>query len=139
MFGWNKLSNRLAMKGRQKVAELSRLKPLTPITFNYPDENSPAILIDMGEPVYMGVGPKRSIVAFSSLCQHMGCPVQFDSKERLLVCPCHLSMFDPARGGMCVEGPAINRLPMIALEISGNNVFAVGITQGVIYGRAKNF
>jgi len=128
-----------AMKNRKKVAELNKLKPLKPITFNYPDEESPAILIDMGEPAYMGVGPRRSIVAFSSLCQHMGCPVQFDSKERLLVCPCHLSMFDPARGGVCIEGPAISRLPIVALEISGNDIFAVGIAQGVVYGRAKNF
>lgn len=124
---------------RRKVASLRQIKPLEPLYFNYPDDNSPAVLIDVGEPVYMGVGPKRSLVAFSNLCQHMGCPLNFEKDSQLLVCPCHLSMFDPRKGGMCVEGPAINRLPMIALEVKDGDVYAVSVAYGLIYGRAKNF
>ncbi len=122
----------------KKVVELTQISPLKPIPFNYPDENSPAVLIDMGKPVYMGVGPKKSIVAYSNLCQHMGCPLNFEQKERLLVCPCHMSIYDPARGGMCIEGPAISRLPRIILKVRNGSVYAIGLTQGIIYGRAKN-
>ncbi|MFN3598747.1 MAG: arsenate reductase (azurin) small subunit [Aquificaceae bacterium] len=121
-----------------KVTDLASISPLKPVSFNYPDEESPAILLDMGKPVYMGVGPKKSIVAYSSLCQHMGCPVNFDSKSRFLVCPCHMSIYDPARGGMCVEGPAISRLPRIILKVKGKSIYAVGVSQGIIYGRANN-
>lgn len=124
---------------RKRIASLKSIKPLKPISFSYPDADSPAILVDMGEPVYLGAGPNRSIVAFSVLCQHMGCPSSFDPESKLIVCPCHGSLFDPAKGGMCVEGPAISRLPMIALEVKRGNVYAVGIAYGVIYGRAKNF
>lgn len=123
----------------KRITSLKNIKPLKPISFAYPDADSPTVLIDMGEPVYLGVGLNRSIVAFSVLCQHMGCPSSFDPERKLIVCPCHGSLFDPARGGMCVEGPAISRLPMIALEVKKGNVYAVGVAYGLIYGRARNF
>ncbi len=131
--------NAFAIQGKEiKVVDLASISPLKPISFNYPDENSPTILLDMGKPVYMGVGPKNSIVAYSALCQHMGCPVNFDSKSKLLVCPCHISIYDPARGGMCVEGPATSRLPRILLKVKRDGLYAVGVSQGIIYGRANN-
>lgn len=131
--------NAFAIQGKEiKVVDLASISPLKPISFNYPDENSPAILLDMGKPVYMGVGPKNSIVAYSALCQHMGCPVNFDSKSKLLVCPCHISIYDPARGGMCVEGPATSRLPRILLKVKRDGLYAVGVSQGIIYGRTNN-
>lgn len=131
--------NAFAIQGKEiKVVDLASIPPLKPISFNYPDENSPAILLDMGKPIYMGVGPKNSIVAYSALCQHMGCPVNFDSKSKLLVCPCHISIYDPARGGMCVEGPATSRLPRILLKVKRDGLYAVGVSQGIIYGRANN-
>ena len=123
---------------RVKVADLAGLVPLQPVSFSYPDEGSPAILLDMGRPTYMGVGPKKSIVAYSALCQHLGCPTAFDPKEKLLVCPCHISLYDPARGGICLEGPAISRLPRIVLEVAGGSLYAVGVAYGLIYGRASN-
>lgn len=121
-----------------KIADLASISPLKPIIFNYPDENSPGVLIDMDKPVYMGVGPKRSIVAYSNLCQHMGCPLNFEKREKLLVCPCHMSIYDPARGGVCIEGPAISRLPRIVLKVKNGSIYAIGVTQGIIYGRANN-
>lgn len=128
-----------AKRRDKRIISLSRIKPLRPVSFNYPDKNSPAVLLDMNEPVYMGIGPKKSIVAFSVLCQHMGCPLNFDRGSKLFVCPCHLSAFDPKRGGLCVQGPAINRLPMIALRLKRGHIYAVGVAYGLIYGRAKNF
>ncbi|MFN4233024.1 arsenate reductase (azurin) small subunit [Thermus sp.] len=123
---------------RVKVADLTSLAPLKPVNFTYPDENSPAVLLDMGRPTYMGVGPRKSIVAYSVLCQHMGCPTSFDPERRLLVCPCHMSLFDPSRGGLCLEGPAISRLPRILLQVAEGSVYAVGVAYGLIYGRASN-
>jgi hypothetical protein len=51
------------------------------------------VLIKLGERAYGGVGPDGDIVAYSSLCTHMDCPVSY-SKKRFL-CACHYSLFDP--------------------------------------------
>ena len=48
-------------------------------------------------------------VAYSKLCTHAGCPVGLYERElRLLVCPCHQSMFniDERRGPAVRAGPA---------------------------------
>lgn len=123
---------------RKKVASLAEIKPWQPVTFGYPDGES-AVLLDVRKKVPGGVGANGSIVAFSALCQHMGCPVAFDAKTKALKCPCHDSMFDPARDGMAFEGPATRGLPRIALYIdSGGDVYATGLATGLVYGRSCN-
>lgn len=119
------------------VAPLTNVQPGKPVGFNYPGDE-PAYLVDLGREVAGGVGPKRSIVAYSALCQHMGCPVNYDDKTGHLVCPCHASRFDPARNGDAIEGPSTRGLPRIQLRLSGDAIQAVGIENGVVYGRACN-
>lgn len=119
------------------VARLADVQPGKPVSFNYPGDE-PAYLVDLGRAVAGGIGPKRSIVAYSALCQHMGCPVNYDDKTGHLVCPCHASRFDPAMNGDAVEGPSTRGLPRIRLRLSGDAIQAVGIEQGVVYGRACN-
>lgn len=125
----------------KKIASLSEVKPWSGISFLYPD-SQPAMLLDVGKEVPGGVGSQRSIVAFSTLCQHMGCPVALDQKERKLVCPCHNSIYDPTRQGMAIAGPAIEGLPMIALKVENGGVYALGInpvtgiSSGLVYGLA---
>ena len=53
-----------------------------------------------GAPCRRASGPKRSIVAFSILCQHMGCPVDYRRGAREFVCPCHQTRYDPERLGV---------------------------------------
>jgi arsenite oxidase small subunit len=120
------------------IVELEKIEPWKPVSFNYPSADEPAILIDVGRAVKHGVGPKKSIIAFSALCQHMGCVVNFDEKDRLLKCPCHASWFDPLKGGKAVEGPSPMGLPVIALKVKGGKVYATGIIEGLVYGRASN-
>lgn len=52
-----------------------------PITFWFPDASSPCAAIKMGAPVPGGVGPNKDIVAYSTLCTHMGCPVAYDADK----------------------------------------------------------
>lgn len=121
-----------------RVTSLKDVKPLEPVTFSYPDDSF-AVLVDLGRSVPNGVGPKKSIVAFSGLCQHMGCPVDFNAARERFVCPCHASEFDPAREGNAVEGPSTRGLPRIALKISQDGtVSATGVASGLVYGRACN-
>jgi ubiquinol-cytochrome c reductase iron-sulfur subunit len=57
-------------------------------------------------------------VAYSKLCTHAGCPVGLYEKElRLLVCPCHQSMFNIDNGAVPQFGPAPRPLPQLPLYI----------------------
>src|SRR5439155_3281927 len=55
------------------VAPLTAVARATTVAFAYPDANSPAVLIRLGEPAPGGVGPNQDIVAYSVLCTHKGC------------------------------------------------------------------
>jgi arsenite oxidase small subunit len=118
-----------------KVAKLSELKLNVPVQFNYPDDGAPALLLKLGRPALGGVGKDQDIVAFSSLCTHMGCPVQFNKGH--FVCPCHYSLFDPAVNGQCYQGLATQYLPQVRLRVDAGEIFAEGI-DGLIWGRIEN-
>jgi arsenite oxidase small subunit len=109
------------------------------VAFNYPDEASPCVAVKMGSPVPGGVGPDGDIVAYSTLCTHMGCVVEYDPESRNLKCPCHFSMFDGEKGGQMVIGQATEKAPSIILAYDADNdsVTAVGV-DGLIYGRQSN-
>lgn len=60
-------------------------------------------------------------VAYSKLCSHLGCPVGlYEQALRILVCPCHQSMFDVTVGAMPTFGPAPRPLPQLPLYIDGD-------------------
>lgn len=119
------------------IAPLSSIEPGAQLAFDYPDENSPALLIRLPEPGLEGIGPDNSIVAYSILCTHKGCPVDYNPDRKLMICPCHWSTFDPAKAGNLVIGQASQALPQVTLQIKGDMIQAVGMT-GLIYGRHTN-
>jgi ubiquinol-cytochrome c reductase iron-sulfur subunit len=73
-----------------------------------------------------GWAPK-GILAYSKICTHAGCAIALYRKPTFpsteprpaLVCPCHYSTFDPARGGDVIFGPAGRPLPQLPLTIDG--------------------
>jgi arsenite oxidase small subunit len=119
------------------VAPLDSIKEGVPVAFTYPDPSSPAILLRLRQPAAGGVGPNGTIVAYSTLCTHKGCPVAWRPERNLLICPCHWSSFDPSKAGQIVIGQASQSLPQIALRVAGPMVQAIGVT-GLIYGRETN-
>src|ERR687898_1693976 len=120
-----------------RIAWVSELEPNKPVNFEYPLEGEQSVLLDIGEEVPGGVGDNGSIVAYSILCQHMGCPVGYRPAERDFFCGCHQSRYDPAREGVVVQGVAQRPLRRIALEIDGEDIFAVGV-DSLIYGYRGN-
>ena len=122
---------------RLSVARVEDLNPNEPVTFEYPLKGQSSVLVDLGDEVPGGVGDNNSIVAYSVLCQHMGCPVQFVPEGGYMLCPCHQSKYDPAREGNVIQGVAQTPLPRIELEIDGDDVVAVGV-DGLIYGYREN-
>jgi ubiquinol-cytochrome c reductase iron-sulfur subunit len=69
----------------------------------------------------------RGILAFSKICTHAGCAIALYRKPMFaptdpkpaLICPCHYSTFEPAKGGKVIFGPAGRKLPMLPLTIDG--------------------
>ncbi len=121
------------------VAKSSQLKENQPVAFNFPDESSPCALVKMGKPVPGGVGPNRDIVAYSTLCTHMGCPIAYDGGTRTFRCGCHYSVFDAELAGQMVCGQATENLPQVALRYDDKTgaITAVSV-DGLIYGRQAN-
>ncbi|BFT65084.1 arsenate reductase (azurin) small subunit [Pseudomonas moorei] len=121
------------------ITTAQKLLVNTPVSFFYPDAASPCALIKMGAPVPGGVGPERDIVAYSTLCTHMGCPVAYDAGQKVFKCPCHFSIFDPEHAGQMVSGQATENLPSVVLEYNpkDDSVRAVAV-EGLIYGRQSN-
>jgi arsenite oxidase small subunit len=119
------------------VTPLDAVKENAVIPFSYPDADSPAVLLRLKGAAQGGIGPGSSIVAFSVLCTHKGCPVSYRPEHKLLICPCHWSSFDPVKAGQMVIGQGSQALPQIELRIKENVIQAVGIN-GLIYGRQTN-
>jgi len=121
----------------KKIGNIKNLKVNEPLAFNYPDDKSPCLLVKVENEAVGGVGPGKSIVSFSALCTHMGCPLTY-SKGRL-VCKCHYSMFDVALNGQTYQGLASQWVAQIVLRLDAatGNIYAEGV-EGLIYGRIGN-
>ena len=124
---------------QKNVSAASGLKVGAPVNFTYPDASSPCVAVKLGMPVAGGVGPERDIVAYSTMCTHMGCPVAFEAGTNTFKCGCHFSMFDAEKNGQMICGQATENLPRIRLDYNTKTgaVTAVGV-DGLIYGRQAN-
>ena len=130
----------LAESAQYPVIDIARLSDLAPgaiVPFTYPDDASPAMLLRLNASADGGIGDDASVVAYSILCTHKGCPVSYKAERGLLICPCHWSTFDPAKQGALVIGQASTSLPRIELALNDGMVQAVGVS-GLIYGRHTN-
>jgi ubiquinol-cytochrome c reductase iron-sulfur subunit len=73
----------------------------------------------------VGQWAPEGIVAYSKICTHAGCAIALyrnplfapHEPRPALVCPCHYSTFDPARGAAVIFGPAGRSLPQLPLAI----------------------
>ncbi|MGH3168509.1 MAG: cytochrome bc1 complex Rieske iron-sulfur subunit [Trebonia sp.] len=58
----------------------------------------------------------KTIVAYSKICTHVGCPVAlYEQTTHHILCPCHQSTFDAAHGANVIFGPAARPLPQLPL------------------------
>ena len=127
---------------RRRIGRVSRLTVDQPVSFQYPwkDFNSTNMLVKLGVPGGGGVGPEQDVVAFSTLCTHMGGPLtgQYRGQWKVLgPCPFHLTTFDLTKHGMVVAGQATESLPQIVLEVKSDEIWATGV-MGLIYGYHSN-
>jgi len=130
------------------IANLSDLVVSKPVSFNYPLEETPNILVKLGVKAAGGVGPDGDIVAYSVVCQHLGCVVAFiptgtgpgcDSSYKApgpeAYCCCHGSVYDLVNGAAVLGGPAQRPVPQVLLSIdSSGDIYAVGMSPPTIFG-----
>jgi thiosulfate dehydrogenase [quinone] large subunit len=91
------------------LAPLSALSGRTFAYFNHPTGGS-SILVD-----YNGTWK-----AFSAVCTHAGCTVNFSSSE--LVCPCHNGYFSAVDGSV-LSGPPPAPLAEYDVKVSSGNLY----------------
>ncbi len=73
-----------------------------------------------GKPVLV-IRTDKGFIAFSAVCTHLGCLVEFDTGTRKIICPCHAAGFD-------LQGQVTNGPPPRALA-----KFTVSQAQGTVY------
>jgi arsenite oxidase small subunit len=123
----------------QPIGMAAKMPVNQAVNFTYPDETSPCVALKIGSPVPGGVGPDGDIVAFSTLCTHMGCVVNYDAGTRNFKCPCHFSIYDGEKKGQMVIGQSTTDIPSIILDYNAedDSVTAIGV-DGLIFGRQSN-
>ncbi|MGA1974010.1 MAG: Rieske 2Fe-2S domain-containing protein [Conexivisphaerales archaeon] len=137
-----------------KVASLSGLSVNAPVAFNYPLADEPSVLVKLGQKAAGGVGPDGDIVAFSLVCQHLGCTPSssfqyvalkasptcnsgYQAAGPLGYCCCHGSVYDFVNGGKVLSGPAPLPLPQVMLEVdSSGDIYAYAMGPPTIYGHS---
>lgn len=132
-----------------KVTNLSDLKVGNPLSFNYPLNETPNFLIKLGEKAEGGVGPDGDIVAFSAICQHLGCVWGFvdagsspkcdntyKASTPVGYCCCHGSAYELDSGAKVISGPAPRPVPQVILnyDSSSGDIYATGMTPPTIFG-----
>jgi glycine/D-amino acid oxidase-like deaminating enzyme/nitrite reductase/ring-hydroxylating ferredoxin subunit len=104
------------------------LKEATNMAAQYLDLLSPGDVksineIPSGQGAIVNLGTKKTAIyrdehnvvhAFSAICPHLGCVVQWNSTEHSFDCPCHGSRFTCE--GRLVNGPAVSDLKKIVLK-----------------------
>jgi len=121
-----------------KLGNVAELKVNEPVDISYPDEDSPGILLKIGQPVEGGVGPDGDIVAYSVLCPHKGWLMNYRAEDKSLNCPGHFSRFDCEAGGQQIWGHATQNVPQFTLMVDDKgDIFAEGASD-LIFGRPSN-
>lgn len=101
------------------IAQLNDIPVGAALVFHYPSPLDPAILLRPDD---------ATLLAFSSQCTHLQCPVLPDLEHGRLHCPCHRGYFD-AQSGRPLAGPPRRPLPQIMLRVQGSTIYATGISR----------
>ena len=81
-------------------------------------------VVAMGSSPVIVVNTEAGVKAYSAVCTHLGCIVEFDPTLKQIVCPCHDGHFNPASGAV-VSGPPPQALPPVNVDLEGDQIFLV--------------
>jgi cytochrome b6-f complex iron-sulfur subunit len=60
--------------------------------------------------------------AFSAICTHLACIVEWDETRQIILCPCHDGRFSPVNGGV-ISGPPPAPLSELPLTVEGDGLY----------------
>ncbi len=158
----------LLVDARGSALQASSLKAQVNYLFHYPFEATPVFLLDLGkaalptslrtrgQQTYQwpgGVGPRRSLVAYSAICAHKlvyptkdlsfisfrkGAAINPQTPDKgsdLIHCCADHSQYDPARGAQVLGGPAEQPLCAVLLEhdAKADTLTATGTLGGELF------
>ena len=67
-----------------------------------------------------------TFVACERACTHQGVPVDYDPGSKMIICPAHNAVFDPANGFNHVSGPGNGPLPRVTVRANGDGTVTTG-------------
>jgi arsenite oxidase small subunit len=132
-----------------KVANVNELQINEPVFFNYPLDSEPNVLVKLGVKADGAVGPDGDIVAYSQICQHLGCIYafqkpgsspscnsSFNAPKPVGYCCCHGTIYDLVNAGKVVSGPSPRPVPQVDLQFDSatGDIYAIGMMPPTIFG-----
>jgi len=85
----------------------------------FPVGSSQKFVAANGVPAFL-FRTKSGVFAYSAICTHQGCTVDYLKAGKKLVCPCHGASFDPFDSANPVSGPANRPLDKISVSIKND-------------------
>jgi Rieske Fe-S protein len=107
-------SSRSEVEPGRTIAAEGEVEPNSAVAYSNAQTGQPEVLVRLR-------GGK--FVAYSAVCTHQQCAVAYQKGSSKLVCPCHGSVFDPAKEARVLSGPAPRPLPEVEIEVRDGKIY----------------
>ena len=74
------------------------------------------------KPVIVVHTAQGGVIAFSAICTHLCCIVNWQQSRGFIQCPCHDGRFNPVTGAV-ISGPPPSPLPPVLVSIEGGKIY----------------
>lgn len=103
------------------LGSTSKIEPGTPTLFKAKIQRQTGwITSEEDVSVYVLTEDKRSFIAMSNICTHLGCRVRWSTQGEQFFCPCHNGFFD--KQGNVISGPPPRPLDRYPIKVDGESL-----------------
>jgi cytochrome b6-f complex iron-sulfur subunit len=90
-------------------------------TLDFPSSQGKVVPVN-DKPVIVVNTAQGGLKAFSAICTHLGCIVEWDQNRQFILCPCHDGRFNAVNGAV-ISGPPPAPLPELPLTLEGDAIY----------------